>query len=95
MIKYLIEVTTSKRDLNGNCYHAATITKTENGESIEGTIDAPSNVQMYLRRANVEWNEMRMTESVLPIRQFNAATKGFKRLASMEVSKFLECKSAA
>ena len=82
-IKYLVDIVSSKRDIYGNCYHAATITRVPDGLQLTGTVDAPSNVRMYIYRnklAAFGENEIHETQTTLPIRQFNALTKRYNRI---------------
>lgn len=83
MIKFLVDIVSSKRDLNGNCYHAATITRTSDNLQLAGTIDSPGNVYSYICRAGLAafgQNEVHETQTTLPIRQFNALTKRYKHI---------------
>ena len=92
MIEYLVDVITSNRDKNGNCYHVATITRTSDSTAIRGLVDSPDNVTAYLYRAGVIFGQNRIysTRSILPIRQFDRFTKGMKRIDALDVEKFVK-----
>ena len=92
-IKFLVDIVTSKRDIYGNCYHAATITRVSDNLTLCGTVDAASNVRGYLYKngmARIGENEIHETETVLPIRQFNRLTKQYKRIDGDQMTLFFK-----
>ena len=93
MIKYLVDIVSSKRDIYGNCYHAATITRVSDNLSLSGTVDAPSNVAHYLNKNGLACfghNEVHETQTTLPIREFNRLTKQYKRIDGDSMTLFFK-----
>lgn len=77
-VKYIIDNTYSKRDLNGNVYWATKITRLSDGAVLEGISDSESASAHYLLKAGaVEFghNETHETTRMLPIREFNRFIK--------------------
>lgn len=77
-LKYLIDKTYSKRDLNGNVYWCAKITRLADGATLEGIIDYESAPQHQLHKAGAiqfGQNETHETQSMMMIREFNRFTK--------------------
>ncbi|KKM74879.1 hypothetical protein LCGC14_1395970 [marine sediment metagenome] len=78
MIRFLIDTTVAKRDLYGNCYSYSIVTSTKTGASLaidSGAMSNGGNVTALLRNAGLEWSSIHYSESMLPIRRFNAARK--------------------
>lgn len=91
MVKFIVDTVSSKRDSNGNCYHAVTITRLSDGATLQGAIDSPSNMRGYLLRCKaVEAgaNEYHETNAEMPIRQFNRLVKGFIYLDEKAIAAF-------
>ena len=81
MIRFLIDTTIRKRDVSGNCYHFTCVTSTKTGKSLtvnSGWGSDGGNIKAFLRRMNVEWNEMHYSEAVLPARQYDRIEKGLQ-----------------
>lgn len=90
MIRILIHVVSSKRDIYGNCYHAAIITRVSDGTALIGTINSDSNARFYVRKAGIEWDSLHETSETLPIRQYNRYVKGFKHLSESDINEFVK-----
>ena len=75
MIKLIIEVTSSLRDSNGNCYHIAKITNTRNSKSFTTDTPSTSNVEGILNRAGYTWKETYTAQKWESIRDFNRIKK--------------------
>jgi hypothetical protein len=91
MIKFILDTVSSRRDIYGNCYHAAFLTRLSDGAKLQGIVDAPSNVRSYLHRcdaARFGEQELHETETELPIREFNRLVKGFDRLDEKAITTF-------
>lgn len=85
MIRFLIDTTSSKTDVNGNRYHFATIisTKTQNVLQIK-SLGGPSNARALVRDV-AEWDEIHSTQAEdIPIRQFNRLAKFHEKGAKYE-----------
>jgi len=79
MIKLLVHTITSKRDMNGNCYHSATFTSTVSGSSFNmPDTGGENNATHFARKAGLNWDEISSTQATLPIRQYNAIVKSWK-----------------
>ncbi|KKL91922.1 hypothetical protein LCGC14_1889830 [marine sediment metagenome] len=79
MIRFLIDTTVAKPDIYGNCYSYSIVTSTKTGNTIainSGAMSSGGNVTAILRRVGFEWSEIHYSESVIPIRQFNARLAG-------------------
>lgn len=81
MVKYIIDIVSSKRDINGNTYHAVTYKRVSDGATLSGTIDSASNAGHYLHKVGaIEFgkNQTHCTSATVSIREFNRFTKGMK-----------------
>ena len=56
-IRTIVEITSTKRDTYGNCYHVAKITNTANGKSFSTKAASGSNVEHILSVAFGGWRE--------------------------------------
>jgi hypothetical protein len=67
----------SRRDINGNCYHAATYTDHATGRSCSFTVDAASNARFAMHRSGMghDFGAVILTEEQLPIRRFHSLVK--------------------
>ena len=88
MIKIIIHITNSKRDMYGNCYHFATLQRTDNARYIFGTVSTDSNVSGCLRNAGFTWSELSFHHSELPIREFNRQAKNLPHLEEEQIVTF-------
>ena len=86
MIKALLHETYTKRDVNGNVYHAVRITNPKNGEGF--TVDTPSmgNVTHILNEIFPEWNRT----GKCPYYMTESCT-GSTRLNSLPSKIYLNC----
>ena len=78
MIRFIINTYVSKRDTNGNCYNFSIVTSTKTGNTIEidsGYGSDGGNVKGMLRNAEIEWEEMHYSETVMPVRKWNEYKK--------------------
>lgn len=74
MIRFLIDTTVSKRDINGNCYNFSVVTSTKTGKHLvidSGWGSSGDNVWALLRKAGLDWAELKYCERVIGIRDFN------------------------
>ena len=88
MIRIIVHVTTSKRDLNGNCYHFAKFYNTKKGRFNHVVVDSlggeDNAAHIAYKLAGGDWEQILVFVATLPIRQWhrehaklrNAATKG-------------------
>lgn len=79
MIRFLIDTTVAKPDIYGNCYSYSIVTSTKTGNTLaidSGAMSNGGNVTALLRNAGLEWSSIHYSESMLPIRQFNARRAG-------------------
>lgn len=86
MIRFLIDTTVRRRDVNGNCYNFSIITSTKTGESLKvdsGWGSDGGNIKHFLRQAGLEWEEIHYTERTVPAREY-------KRLESLRPESLLE-----
>ena len=79
MIKILIDTTVRKRDRSGNCYTFSRVTSTETNKSIvinDGWGSDGGNIQHMVRKVlKLDFDEGSLTESVLPIREYDRQEK--------------------
>jgi hypothetical protein len=75
----IIEISSSRIDVNGNRYHAATVLNKETGKQLLLNIDGTSNLRGALLGLFGEWEEQKkhshVFERELPIREFNRFSK--------------------
>lgn len=83
MIKLILDHKFSKRDINGNCYWATTVTSTRTGKEFTFSTPHYSNSEGLV---DLDWNKMHSTTEELPIREFN-------RFCKNNVTKHNSCKS--
>jgi len=77
-ILYIVIHYNSKRDINGNCYWAARITRTRDGKSIELKTPHYSNLNSAMKDfTGGEWGRFYETTRELSIRDFNGMTKSW------------------
>lgn len=74
-IKFIVDTVMSKGDIYGNRYGYSVVTSTETNKGITFRTPCHGNTTALLRR-NWEWDEIWGTETELPIRQWNRASKG-------------------
>jgi hypothetical protein len=78
---FISQVFSSKRDLNGNCYHALTLTRAIDGKSYSGRIDCRENHYYTLRKiAESLGGENLYLAETLPIREFQRLVKDWSYL---------------
>jgi hypothetical protein len=75
MIKFIIETVTSSRDVNGNCYHIAVITRTDNRECFRTDVGGNQNAMYYARKAGLEFDEVYNVQCVVAKRYFKWVSK--------------------
>ena len=77
MVKYIVETTSSLRDLNGNCYHFAVITSTKTKRSLSVNVHGASNAAHILFSLKLvsDWSEIYTTEKWVKIRDFQRINK--------------------
>lgn len=79
MIRFIVETTSSKTDINGNRYHFATITSTKTGQSLAvDHVGGDSNIEHRLREAGLEWGEMKAINRTEAIREWQRQRKWLK-----------------
>jgi hypothetical protein len=89
MIRLIIHVLTSARDLSGNCYHAARITRTRDGASITiKDLGGDSNARHYAANAGLDYAEIYSVQEVIPIREWNRATKEYPHMQESAITAF-------
>ena len=77
-VKYIVDTTTSYRDVNGNCYHFARITSTKTKKSLViKNLGGHSNASALLFRLNLanDWSEVYETQKWEHIREFQRMQK--------------------
>lgn len=85
MIRFIIEIVSSERDRNGNCYHFAEITRTSDRNRIKTEIDSPSSIAGYARKADLKWDETYHIEKVIPKREWQRMSQYItRRLEDLE-----------
>lgn len=72
MIKLIVEHINSKIDINGNRYWIAKLTSTKTGKKLMFKSPHSSNT---IGLIDLEWNEMHVITTELPIREFNSIDK--------------------
>jgi hypothetical protein len=81
MIKWILEIINSKRDLNGNCYWAFVAVETATGKQCVGSISGgESNIlaaRRYLPGVTEPSSNVRYSCAEMPIREFNRRVKGW------------------
>lgn len=86
-VKYFLTAYSSKPDFYGNSYHAFTMTDADDhSRSISATISG-NNVRFIMLNfdGSGDWDRSIVyTEEQLPIRRFNALTKGWPYLGGVE-----------
>ena len=75
VIKFIIETVTSSRDVNGNRYHIAVVTRTDNHECFRTIVGGDSNAQHYARCAGLEWSELYNVQRVVSKRTYKWTSK--------------------
>jgi len=75
MIKFIIETVTSSRDVNGNCYHIAVVTRTDNHEYFRTQVGSESNAVHYARCAGLDWNELYNVQRIVSKRTYKWTSK--------------------
>ena len=88
MIKIILQVASSNRDMYGNCYHYCIVTRTCDGATLSGTVDADSNPVGCLRNAGFAWAELSDNRNEIPIREYNRLTKASARITAEEIVTF-------
>ena len=78
VIKFIIETVTSSRDVNGNCYHVAAVTRTDTRECFRTDVGGEQNALFHARRAGLEYNEVYNVQCVIPKKQFKWISKDVK-----------------
>jgi len=78
MIKFIIETVTSRRDVHGNCYHIAVITRTDNNECFRTDVGGKDNALHYARRAGLEFNELYNVQCEVPKKYFKWLSRDVK-----------------
>lgn len=75
MIKFIVDTTSSKTDVNGNRYHFATITSALTGKTLRvKSVGGDSNAVGLVRNiACAGWDEIHSTQSEMAIRPFRHA----------------------
>jgi len=63
MIKMIVQDTYTKRDINGNVYHAITIINLENRESFTTSSPNLSNVTSILQKAGFDYSQIYTIET--------------------------------
>lgn len=76
MIKYILETVTSKRDVNGNCYHLGVVTRTSDGKTISSNIGGPSTLTHHARHAGLGWEEVYTVQCVVSKRELTRLKNG-------------------
>lgn len=86
MIRFIIETVSSRRDINGNRYHYATITSTATEKRLKvRDIGGPSNARGMVMNANPAYcGELYSVEREIPIREFDRARRFHETGAFME-----------
>lgn len=78
-IKFVVVTTSSRRDINGNCYHIAAVTNTETGARVHFHTGGASNAGYLIKDMfNLKHGETLDIERDLGIRDFNTAKKYVK-----------------
>ena len=76
MKQFIIETITSKRDINGNCYHFAIITSTLTGRQLMTQVNGDSNATAMVKRLlDLDWSDIHYSGHVLPIREWGHRRK--------------------
>lgn len=75
-IRFIVDTVSSARDVNGNRYHFADITSVRSGRRLRVLVDGASNARVAVKRAlALDWSEIHSTESEIPKRQWQEASK--------------------
>lgn len=83
MIKLIAEGFNSKTDRNGNRYWAYRLTNTQTGAVIKGNLGGSMQsalshaITVMIRKFGWSWDNVHLTETELPIREFNRLVKGW------------------
>ena len=88
MIKLVLHITNSKRDMYGNCYYFVLLQRVRDSKILIGTVDVGNNVSHYLRRAGFEWDELSLHEQELPVREFDRVAKAMNHLDEKQIIAF-------
>ena len=88
MIKIIVHITNSKRNMYGNCYYFVSLQRVCDSKILLGTVAVGGNVPHYLRCAGFEWDELSLHEQELPIREFDRVTKAMNHLDEKQIIAF-------
>lgn len=79
MIRFIIETTSSKRDVYGNRYHFADITSTITGQRLRCGVGGASNALSLVRQTGARFDEIHNVEIAhVPLRDWRRADKRTK-----------------
>lgn len=72
-IRAIVEIFSSERDINGNCYHACRWTDTNTGVEVTiGEIGGPRNMDAAMFALGLAYGEFKTTETTLSKKVFKA-----------------------
>jgi hypothetical protein len=78
-IDYIVETVSSKRDVNGNCYHVATITSTRTGASLAFHANSRTHAAQLVYGVTGDHECAHCSEATIPIREFRYTSCQVKR----------------
>jgi hypothetical protein len=90
VIKLIAEGFNSKIDRNGNTYWAYKITSTQTGAVLRGKLGGSMRgalshgIGAAMRKLGLDWDNVHLTETELPIREFNQLVKGWPYPSNLE-----------